>query len=144
MAYNFAALHTAIKTVLDAAGFQYVTLGDWGDFQERHFPSGLKNKGYAIVIPDMGPAPNSSLASDALVGVSVEFIMDTANDLYLGVLGDAVAAIKSLSGISVSTLCGVIDDGSLTDFTSILIPKGDVILGAMVVQFSNIRVEIEV
>lgn len=144
MSYDFKALHTAIKAVIDAADFEYVQLGDWGDFQDRHFPSGLKNKGYAIMFPGMGAAANSGLASAADVGVTVEFFMDVQNDLYLDVLDNAVTAIKSLKDVDASTLCGVVDDGGLTDFTSIFIPKGETALGAMVVQFANIRVEIEV
>ena len=143
MAYDFSALHAAIKTVLDAAGFQYVTLGNWGDFEGRHFSGALKNKGYTIIISGMG-ASGDELANSGLVNVSIEFSMDTANDLYIGVLGAAVAAIYSLKDISVSTLCGVLNDGDLANFTSIIIPKGDVSFGSMVVQFANINVSVEV
>ena len=143
MSYDFKAMHAAIKTVIDAADFDYCSLENWGSFADQNYPDAMKNRSYAIMLPGMG-ASNDSSANSALLNVSVEFVMDTANDLYLEVLGAAVTAIGNLSGIAVSTLCGVQDNGDLTDFTSILIPRDDAALGAMVVQFSNIMIDIEV
>ena len=143
MAYDFEALHAAVKAKIDAAGFEYETLGNWGDFQDRNFPSAMKNKGYAIIFQGSGIS-ESELATSTVISIAVEFVFDIANDLYLGVLDDAVAAVYSLKDIALSTICGVQNDGDLTDFISTIIPKTDTEQGMMVVQFPNIRIDVEV
>lgn len=142
MAFNFVAIHAAIKAVINAANFQYVSLGDWGSFEDRFFPDGLINRGYSINLNSMINSEFEEINRNRIFA-TIEFILDTQDDLYLQALDDAVAAVASLSGITASSLCNVVDDGNLKDFVSIEIPKTGENIGSKVVQFTNIRIEIE-
>ena len=146
MAYNYSALHAAIKAVLVAAGFVYTVPQDWGIFSEGDFPEALDDKGFAIFI---GIQTRSQFeeVSRKIVNISIEFALETANDLYLKKLDDAVAAIESLSAVAATGLGTIYrndDQGArdLTDFIPLYLPK-DTGNGKMIMQFPNIRAEIE-
>ena len=141
MAYNYVAIHAAIQTVLDAAGFQYVPAHDWGSFEEGVFPEALNDRGYAILLASQEISGYEKVDRGILT-VTIEFILETANDLYLATLDNAVAAIGSLAPITAASLCAVIDDGELQNFNMQFLPK-DTGQGKVVVQFSNIRIEVQ-
>ena len=91
MAYDYVAIHAAIKTVIDAAGFQYVPAHDWGSFEEGIFPEALNDRGYAILIAGQ-EISNYEKVDRGILTVTVEFILETANDLYLATLANVVTA----------------------------------------------------
>lgn len=140
MAFDFVAIHAAIKTAITAAGFQYVPIHDWGNFEEGAFPQALEDRGYSIMLSTMEESEFEQTNRN-LLQVTVEFILETGKDLYLATLDNAVAAIGSLSTITGDTLCNVNEQG-LRNFANQFLPK-DVGLGKVVVQFSNIQIEIQ-
>jgi len=140
MAFNFVAIHGAIKTAITAAGFEYVPVHDWGNFDSGIFPESLNDRGYTIMLSTMEESEFEQTDRN-LLQVTVEFILETAKDLYLATLDNAVAAIGTLTGISGATLCNVNEQG-LRNFANQFLPK-DIGLGKVVVQFSNIQIEIE-
>ncbi len=140
MAFNFIAIHTAIKTVLTAAGFVYIPAHDWGDFESGVFPQALEDRGYTIMLSTMDESEFEQTNRN-LLQVTVEFILEAANDLYLATLDNAVAAIGNLSTITGATLCNVNEQG-LRNFANQFLPK-DIGLGKVVVQFPNIQIEIQ-
>lgn len=140
MAFNFIAIHGAIKTSITAAGFVYVPVHDWGDFEAGKFPQALEDRGYSIMLSTMDESEFEETDRN-LLQVTIEFILETAKDLYLDTLDNAVAAIGALSTITGATLCNVNEQG-LRNFANQFLPK-DIGLGKVVVQFSNIQIEIE-
>jgi len=142
MAFNFVAIQAAIKAVITAAGFQYVPVHDWGNFEEGIFPEALNDKGYAILYDSMDASEYEQVNRNMLFA-RIEFVLETANDLYLATLDDVVAAIGSLSTITATSLCNVLDpDGTLQNFNTQYLEK-DRGLGKVIVQFPNIRMEIQ-
>jgi len=146
MAYNYSALHEAIKQVLQTAGFVYAPPQDWGNFAEGEFPEAMDDKGFAIII---GPQVRSQFEERPrkIVNITIEFALESANDLYLARLDNAVAAIESLSDVTATGLGTVYendDEGAadLTDFNMLYLPK-DTGNGKIIAQFPNIRCEIE-
>lgn len=98
---NFKTLHTAIKTKLVAGGFRYIPIKKWFSFDIGTFPSALMNDCFTIKFPDL---EDSTFESDGwgLLSVSVEFVLDSKNDLYLEKLDDALTAIVGLRALSSS------------------------------------------
>ncbi len=140
MAFNYVAMHAAIKTAIDLAGFQYIPVHDWGNFSEGVFPEALNDRGYAILINSQ---EESEYETDQINRnfVSVEFCLETANDAYLATLDNAVAAITTLATITGAGLCDVVSEG-LQDFTILYLPK-DSGQGKAIVQFPNIKIDIQ-
>jgi len=146
MAYNYSALHAAIKAVLVAAGFVYAYPQDWGNFESGEFPEALSDKGFAIKFSTQSRSQFEEV-SRKIANIVIEFSLESANDLYLTLLDDAVAAIESLSGVTATGLGTIYrnDDAGesdLTDFAPLYLPK-DIGNGKVIIQFSNIRCEIE-
>ena len=146
MAYNYSALHVAIKAKIVAAGFVYAVPQDWGNFDAGEFPESLADKGFAIKI-GLQSRSQFEEVSRKIVNIIIEFSLESSNDLYLTSLDNAVAAIESLSVVTATGLGTIYrndDQGGsdLTDFIPQYLPK-DIGNGKVIVQFSNIRCEIE-
>ena len=138
---NYVAIHAAIKTKIDLAGFQYVPAHDWGSFEEGVFPEALNDRGYAILMASR-EISDYEMENRGILTVTVEFILETANDLYLATLATAVSIIGKLGPITADSLCAVLDNGELQNFNTQFLPK-DTGQGKVVVQFSNIRIEVQ-
>ncbi len=146
MTYNYSALHAAIKAKIKTAGFVYAVPQDWGNFEVGEFPESLADKGFAIKIGLQSRSQFEGVTRK-IVNIIIEFSLESANDLYLASLDDAVAAIESLSSVTATGLGTIYrndDEGAadLTDFIPQYLPK-DIGNGKVIVQFSNIRAEIE-
>ena len=96
---NFKTLHTNIKAVIVAQGFRYVKIAKWYSIDMGVFPSALKNDCFTIKFPDLN---DSTFESDGwgLLDVSIEFVLDTQNELYLAKIDDCITAIRSLETLT--------------------------------------------
>jgi len=141
--FNYVALHAAIKAKIAAhdGSFFYVVPQNWGDFSQGEFPETLDDRGYAIQLN------NQSLtlweeANRNIMNITIEFALESSNDIYLAQLANAVDAIGELTDITATGLCAIYDDGDLQNFQALYLPK-DMGNGKVIVQFSNIRAELQ-
>jgi len=96
---NFQTLHAEIKAILKAGGFKYIPIKKWYSFDLGILPTALANDCFTIRFPDMD---DSTFESDdwGLLSVSVEFVLDSQNDLYLKKMDDACTAVVGLRALN--------------------------------------------
>jgi len=96
---NFKTLHSDIKAVLVALGFRYVNIAKWYSLDMGVFPSALKNDCFTIKFPDL---EDSTFESDGwgLLTVSIEFVLDAQNELYLSKIDDCMSAVRGLESLT--------------------------------------------
>jgi len=95
---DFQTLHTNIKAKLVTAGFRYVKISKWYSLDMGVFPSALKNDCFTIKFPDLD---DSTFESDGwgLLTISIEFVLDAQNELYLSKIDDCMTAIRGLESL---------------------------------------------
>ena len=140
MAVDFEAIWTLLKVPVDAQDFVYRAAADWGSFEDG-FPAAMEDRSYNI-------KPSTNIDSrwedidNWVMVVDVEFILESAKDRYLASLSKAVQAIVDMGSVKGGNLCDVVNDGALRNMNALFLPR-DKGLGKVLIQFNNIRLEIE-
>jgi len=98
---NLKTLHSAIKTIIVANGFTYVQLNKWYSLNEGVFPTALKNHCFTIKFPQLDDSTFESEGWGSLT-VSIEFVLDAQNELYLAKIDNCLTAISALNALASS------------------------------------------
>lgn len=100
---NFKTLHSAIKALVVAQGFRYIPIKKWYSLEMGVYPSSLKNDAFTIKFSNMD---DSTFETEdwGRLNVSLEFVLDAHNDLYLNKIDDCLTAVKSLRSLSTPEL----------------------------------------